>query len=313
MEKITRFPILVIDKTANSSVTGLGPQLRYEIRPLSGTSDDEIVSERGIRDAICNQHYNISGDTIGIGDHIFKKIDWYPHKDTIEFNTLSGIGSITTKLSSGDDYVHFGSTLPDIYDNTSGFVYLQRTLNGGIEQETSVIVYSDFKDITEKVIFQNPKSDDVIGKILIKCNQEFNGDEVFSIGVDGDEEYFVKKFLSPLKTSIESKELVRTLYGEGLYDKVVFIDNILWKESPHKNKDIKVFRHILGGTNGFPYTFGNWFFPGNISTQGEMEIVIFYDKKIDLQDGYLLGGQLPIQGMRLENGVHIYFISIITN
>ena len=312
MEKITRFPILVIDRTANSSITGLGPKLRYDIRSLSGASDDDIVSERGIRDAVCNQHYNISGDTIGLGNNIFDKNEWYPRpKDNILFNTLSGIGTLTTKTSG--EYIHLGSTLPDITSDLSGFIYFQRTLNGGIEQETSIALYSDFQASEEKVIFQNPKSDDVIGKILIKCNIPFDGYESFSIGIDGDPEYFIKKFFNPTKSSLNEKELVRTIYGKGLYDKVEFIDNILWKFGEHKNKDIKLFRYNPGGGKGFPYIFGNWILPGGKGTQGEMEIVIFYDKKVKLQDGFLLGGELPIQGMRLVTATSFILSQILSN
>ena len=199
MGQILRFPILIIDSKATEEQPGITPQLRSEVRPLSAATTKDVASEAAIRKGINSIVVEVSGHNITNDLPVFTGVE---ENNNIQFNSISGLGVIQVVSDANEIYINTTQTgNPD--EVITGTTILERTVQGGIEQEASKINYSDF-DATTGVglsgfpAFHNPQVGDVIGKILIKCTEKFDDPTTqFSIGTVYDPEYYVKKFNVP--------------------------------------------------------------------------------------------------------------------
>jgi hypothetical protein len=225
MGQIVKFPIIVIDDKVSEERIGITPKLRDSVRAPDIASREAVVSEAGIRKSIIE---NVNASTcaanlIPSGHEyvpIFDSISSFSTSGSgflpsggitgavsgncgnlLRYNSIQGIGNITT--SSDENTIYIDA----VNDITSGItVVINKTINGGIEQEASKINYSDFdatsgvglSGFTRFTAFKDPKVGDAIGKILIKCTEAFDDETTFfSIGTVNDPEYYVKTFKAP--------------------------------------------------------------------------------------------------------------------
>ena len=236
MGQIVKFPIFVIDDKATEAQFGITPQLRDSVRAYDNASTEAVVSEAGIRQTIldiqdlytCAANKSTPGEFVPIfnsisSTHAISGITGWLSGETsggvsgtitgdcgnyLTYNTLKGAGTIN--ITSDDDNIFINSsTLTGVVEEIT--IIANRTINGGIEQEASKINYSDFNSITGVnslsadawpsdaiPAYLNAQVGDAIGKIMIKCTEEFDDETTyFSIGTLYDPEYYVKTFKAP--------------------------------------------------------------------------------------------------------------------
>ena len=126
--------------------------------------------------------------------------------------------------------------IDSIFDDPQEVVIaISRTMNGGIEQESTKINFSDYDSTTGVptlsatqpsnaiAAFHDPVCGDVIGKLLIKCTEAFDDSSTyFSIGTATNNEYYAKIFPAPSAETVSA--LVDFRIGLGMYDKVEYIN-----------------------------------------------------------------------------------------
>ena len=229
MGKIIRFPILVISDTATEERYGITPKLRGSIRTIAQASTEAVVSERGIRSAVDNLDWSVDGKNILTGDvsaGIFSIFNEVSGDNIITFNSLSGIDQLI--VTSDADNIYINSLQSGNPNSITGTTLVNGSLNGGIEQEASKINYSDFDATTGVGVsgfpaFHNVVAGDVIGKILIKCSEEFDDTTtMFSIGTIANPSAFVEPF--SVSGGVTTNKLIEFEYGTSMYDKVTYIE-----------------------------------------------------------------------------------------
>ena len=169
-----------------------------------------------------------------------------------------GYDSLISWLDNGTVYLSGGAinTTVGVTGNLSGE---EVSVQGGLYQysntvEISAVPLSGF-------ILANASTDNVIGKIFIKCITpvDQNG-ALYSIGLTGDNQRYIKYFEAPNTSGILDKDHMD--YGIGLSGEYDWL---------YENKNLMLFRQ------------------GNVANYGQLGISIFYDKVIWApQYGYVL-------------------------
>ena len=216
MGQIIRFPIIVIEDKASEANQGITPQMQSTVRPAPLAETTAVASEHAIRKAIDRIEISISGENIGMGLDVYDS-SISGHIAILNYNSFRGIGVLD--VSSTPTTIEFNTSQGELTDS-NGTVSTLRTLNGGIEQEASKIVYSNFLASDEMQAFHNVRHGDVIGKILIKCITPYDSGHQISIGTDEDPEGFITKF----NAHGTAGQLIEIEYGNYLYDKVEYIE-----------------------------------------------------------------------------------------
>lgn len=327
--QIVRFPIDVIDNTASETGHGLLKTLAAVVG--DGTRDvstEHAASVAAIKNAVNNITFGLTVSNLGTGYEIFDDstpIEEYSStgkKQTIKYK------KITTSDTDGlKNLLYVTENSNHIYINTVQggdpdlFSRPDFTLNGGIYQEAEVVKIEDFKyhecetyDTNDngtrkspqtisttkykKPIFHNPKLDDTLGKILIRCEEAFHPNVSFSIGMYGydmtsvtNEINHITSYVKSSNTPIEYNEALVTKftasptttinlnaipllgydansntigykYGNFFYDKGVYVNK------QFEDKNIYIFLHLANG-----YTR-----EAAISYGGKLSIVMFYDR-----------------------------------
>lgn len=257
MGQIVKFPIIIIDTKASEANAGLLDTLVSTIAPLSSASTSLTVSEQSVREALADVDFPpVSGENLGTSDVVFVSTD---SPNIAYFRSISGMGVFSTNSDGNMVYINTNqSGSPTASGGT--IIVTTRTLNGGIEQEASRAIYSNFTSASSMEAFHNVVAGDAIGKIMVKAVSGFNsGATQFSIGTDSAPEGFVLKFSAPTSPGA----LVPITYGSYLTDKVEYIntsDHGIATSNLVAGDDIKIYQYSPK------------------PTEGELQVVIFYDK-----------------------------------
>ena len=260
MGVIVKFPIVVTNQKATEWQFGLAPELCASVSLTGSTS--AVVSEHGIATAFNELSATISGDNVGVGMSIFDSITAVDPNDMLllQFNSLSGVGDIYT--TSNDTTVFVNTYQAGTPGSSGDFVVTRKTLNGGIHQ----LGYNIRHDLINNKELMTVTKDFVIGKILIRCTEGFDGTSPgrFCIGTERDISGFVLPF--DLPTEATTDRLVQFEYGPLMTDKVQFVES---KGSPAISATAG---NILDGQSIIATKVGRL-----DGTRGNLQVVIFYD------------------------------------
>lgn len=259
MGQIIKFPIVVLTDKADETRSGITPKLESTIRQTPNALTTSLGSDKAVRNAINEIDITLSGSNLNNDLNIFNETNYISgNLKTISYNTLSGQGVISVYQT--DNNLMLNTTQPGVPGSASGTIINTRTINGGIYQEASVLDYTNFMSLSSIECFHNITSGDIIGKVMIKCSEEFNNGAIqFSIGTDEDKEGIVRKFYAPVSTG-----LVKINYGDFMLDKVEVVEKNKTYTIPKlkATSNIKVYKYGLATL-----------------TKGQMNCVIFYDKQ----------------------------------
>jgi hypothetical protein len=260
MGRIVKFPIIITDQKATEITFGMLNQLSSYISGITTASTEKAVSEKAISTSFYNE----------INKYFYAKTenDWDTNiipffKEFLEtlpntsgrkpiFNSIKGTGKLNINLTI-DGEVSVDSLIEGDLDNPTkiGEILSTDSLNGGIYQHSERVENKAFDaTVTSQILF-SPDYATAIGKFLFKVEEAFPPGTKFSVGYIGNEEYFLKEFELP-----QENQVVKTYQlGDGLIDKIEYIG------SQNISNPIYIFKRS-----------------GNISEDGKLNCVIFFDK-----------------------------------
>lgn len=260
MRRIIKFPIPVILDKASESNPGVTPILQNPVREYGSALESAVASEKAVSDAINAINIPVSGSNIGYGFEVFTDTVSATSGKRINYNSISGGGVIF--VTTDENNIYLNTT--QIGAPTTSGMGAYRHINGGVEQESSLITSTTLQETSAISCFHNVNAGDIIGKIMIKCSEGFdNVSTQYSIGTDNNKEGFVKKFNAP----INAGRLINVKYGDYLYDKteiseisdsntgvnywgdgsdgdLVITSNTTWDSTYAGDMIVKNFRHL---------------------------------------------------------------------
>lgn len=302
MNTIIKFPIRVNNTKASEASEGLAPALQGTVADLTHASTENLVSENALRNALNNYILHVYGKNVTTGSRLFKEYS----DDELYFRTIKGYTSTDSHLSKSnivvtqdDDNIYFNVRNDSDIEVDKTAYRIRRSINGGIYQEATTIMTS-YIPASGLEIFYDVGADDVIGKIFIRGVTDTSTDvayknAIFSVGTSADIQGFVKIFNPPT-----TDEMLDVDYGSFMYDKkeeadiehlqqtgsgLTPVNSPEIKSSLIEKESIRIYHH------------------GTDIVDGQMECVIFYDKKASV--GLIIGGR-PGGSARLIQRYAIY-------